>query len=187
MWAAGVEGTVCTLSDIAKSSGSDNFVAESNVQDAIFLTSLSPNDQLSTTVKWFRVRVPVLSVAIVVTKPISSMALNDLTSAFCLAIRRMPSTKITDNATGKPSGTMDTLKASTNLSASLAGIPLTSDNTKTISASSPIIFTRSETRWSIFACTGLLERSSTASSAILPYSVLLPVSTTNALAVPAIT
>ncbi len=79
----------------------------------------------------FFVRVPVLSVAIVVMSPTSSIDLNDLTSAFCFAICFMPSTVMIVNATGKALGTAATLSDNTNRNASSVGIPRNNDSAKT--------------------------------------------------------
>ena len=87
-----------------------------------------PGAQMAWTVSLLRVRVPVLSVAIVVTTPIVSIAAIVRTSALRRAIRCIPIAKITEIATGNPSGTALTASAITNCSAAVNSMPRHSAN-----------------------------------------------------------
>ena len=128
-----------------------------------------------------------MSVAIIVTKPIFSIADIDLTRAFFLAIRLIPKTKITDIATGKPSGAADTVRAIINLNDSLKSAPLYKFSSNTTKAIDIITAIKTVISLSIFCCTGLSILALPAKAAKRPNSVLLPVDTTTALTLPDIT
>ena len=87
-----------------------------------------PGAQMAWTVSLLRVRVPVLSVAIVVTTPIVSIAAIVRTSALRRAMRCIPMAKMTEIATGSPSGTALTASAITNCSAAVSSMPRHSAN-----------------------------------------------------------
>ena len=140
--------------------------------------------QVFSTRKRLYVKVPVLSVAIVVTAPIVSIDRIVCTKAFLAAIRRIPNTKITDIATGKLSGIAETVIAKTNLVASIISIPRTRASPKATidTAKTTVIILLS--KLSIFFWIGLTSSSFFTSDAIAPNSVLLPVAVTAKTAFP---
>ena len=96
----------------------------------------------------------------------------------------MPSTRTTEIATGRPSGTALTDSAITKRRLSAMSRPLSRARPNVTSASAPTTITIFVIRASILSWTGLLDSVRSASVAILPNCVLLPVAVTTPVALP---
>ena len=95
--------------------------------------------------------------------------------------------KMTEIATGSPSGTALTASAITNCSAAVSSIPRHSANPRATTDAASTTMTIWLTSLSIVRSTGLASRGWLERAASLPYSVAFPVAVTMASALPPIT
>lgn len=152
------------------------------------LISRPSGSQSSVTVISLRVRVPVLSLQIVVVEPSVSTAERRRTIAPRAAIRCMPTASAIVIATGRPSGTIDTIWLIATISTSAIGnsrhMPSNTTTTKRPIAAP----TSQRPNCSMRTSSGVGGSTAAAvSSAIWPTSVCTPVATTTARARPALT
>ena len=122
------------------------------------------------------VRVPVLSVQIIVTLPNVSVAASFLTSPFCLKMRLNPKTKITVIAGSRPAGIAETARAKDAIKTSIKLFPVKYPSARIIaiikSTKAPSHFERTD----IFCCNGVLRAlASLRRETISPICVLIPV------------
>ena len=153
-------------------------------------TSISrpPGSQSAVTVISLRVSVPVLSVQITVVEPSVSTAERRRMMAPRAAMRRMPTASAMVMATGRPSGTIDTIWLIATISTSASGSARHSPSSTTVTNRPSAAPTSQRPNWAMRRSSGV--RGSSARSvrpAMRPTSVCTPVATTTARPRPAAT